>query len=154
MFRISREYSFSAAHRLEGHPKCGRLHGHNYHVTVELGTIALPKSSMVMDYGELDGIVKSIIKAMDHRYLVSRSNVKNLCPYTLIAKQSAPDHIFSMKSYYASTAESLAHMIAIEISDQLRAGGHLEDFTNRTLELKVVVRETAKSVAIFETLVT
>ena len=33
---------FSAAHFLAGHPKCSRLHGHNYHVRVKLS-------------GELDG---------------------------------------------------------------------------------------------------
>lgn len=154
MFKISRDYHFSAAHRLEGHPKCGRLHGHNYHVTIELGTINLPTDSMIMDYGDLDVIVKPIIEAMDHRYLVSKSNIVQMCPYTLIAQQSAPDDIFSMENYQASTAESLSHMIAIEVGDQLRTNGHLAKHTNRTIELKVTVRETIKSVAMFETLVT
>ena len=40
-FAISKEFHFSASHRLEGlhdgHP-CGRMHGHNYVVEIELAT--------------------------------------------------------------------------------------------------------------------
>ncbi|HLE81832.1 MAG TPA: 6-carboxytetrahydropterin synthase, partial [Dehalococcoidia bacterium] len=31
---ITKTYWFSAAHMLVGHPKCGRMHGHNYRVDV------------------------------------------------------------------------------------------------------------------------
>lgn len=40
MFRITKEFHFSASHQLTGLPEdhqCARLHGHNYIVEVELG---------------------------------------------------------------------------------------------------------------------
>lgn len=70
---ISREFTFCAAHRLIGHPKCGRLHGHNYRVIVGLeragGDPLL--DGMVLDFSEMDKIIAPLIDSMDHRYLIS-----------------------------------------------------------------------------------
>ena len=44
MFRIRKEFHFSASHRLEHLPpdhQCARLHGHNYVVVVELAAETL-----------------------------------------------------------------------------------------------------------------
>ena len=75
---ISREYSFSAAHRLEGHPQCGRMHGHNYavEVIVEASIFELSPNGMILDYHDLDEIVKPIVALLDHRYLVSDANAR------------------------------------------------------------------------------
>ena len=52
MYRISKEFSFSASHRLlglpDGHP-CARLHGHNYRVEVELSAADLNRYGFVRD---------------------------------------------------------------------------------------------------------
>lgn len=74
-YEISRRYEFAAAHRIKGHPKCGRMHGHNYVVEVVLGCTDLPKDGMLMDYGKLDEIVKPIINKLDHRYLLSNGEM-------------------------------------------------------------------------------
>lgn len=65
---ISRTYTFSAAHRIAGHPKCGRMHGHNYEVVIEL-TGEVPADGMLMDYGEMDRLMKPLFDNLDHRYL-------------------------------------------------------------------------------------
>jgi 6-pyruvoyltetrahydropterin/6-carboxytetrahydropterin synthase len=68
---MSREYSFEAAHSLpkvpDGH-KCKRVHGHNYvlHVLVH-GDVA--DNGMIMDFWDLDKIVKPIVEIVDHRNL-------------------------------------------------------------------------------------
>jgi 6-pyruvoyltetrahydropterin/6-carboxytetrahydropterin synthase len=68
---ISKEFHFSAAHRLSGlhkdHP-CSRLHGHNYIVEVLL-VGQLNSVGFVQDYGELDKIKYYIDTELDHRYL-------------------------------------------------------------------------------------
>ena len=112
MTSISKQYGFSAAHRIEGHPKCGRMHGHNYLVTVELeGLVAT--DGMVLDYNILDEVAKPIIDAMDHRYLVSRSNRDNDDPYLLAAIHSGlhAGDIYDVPKD-ATTAERLAEYFA------------------------------------------
>ncbi len=74
MLTIWKEFHFSASHVLnelpENHP-CGRIHGHNYVVVVELSAPhdQLNKAGFVRDFGEL-GVVKSWIdEEIDHRHL-------------------------------------------------------------------------------------
>jgi len=72
MFRITKEYHFSASHQLFGlendHP-CSRLHGHNYIVEVELQSKKLDKRGFVRDYRELDALKQYIDDTVDHRHL-------------------------------------------------------------------------------------
>ena len=70
MYSITRDYHFSAAHTIPGHPKCSRLHGHNYKVEVTLSSKVLDRNGMIMDFGEMDKIVDPIIEKFDHRYLL------------------------------------------------------------------------------------
>lgn len=72
MYKISKEFSFSAAHSLSGlsddHP-CSRLHGHNYVVTVHLRSKELNKQGFVRDYTELKIVQEYIDSQLDHRNL-------------------------------------------------------------------------------------
>lgn len=57
---------FSAAHRIEGHPRCGRIHGHNYRVCVWLRE-ARP---MEIDLDELEAwLRRNVFERFDHQYL-------------------------------------------------------------------------------------
>ena len=72
MFRIAKQYHFSASHILPqlpaDHP-CARMHGHNYVVEVELQSRALNYAGFVRDYRELDTLKKYIDDTLDHRHL-------------------------------------------------------------------------------------
>ncbi|GAQ57976.1 6-pyruvoyl trahydropterin synthase family protein [Streptomyces acidiscabies] len=73
-FRISKEFHFSASHRLDGLPEghqCGRMHGHNYLVRVELfaGPDDLDTVGFVRDYGELGKVKRWLDDELDHRHL-------------------------------------------------------------------------------------
>ena len=72
MYRISKQFHFSAAHVLsqlpESHP-CSRLHGHNYVVEVVLESAVLDHNSFVVDYNDLDPIKTFINEKLDHRNL-------------------------------------------------------------------------------------
>ena len=72
MYKISKEFHFSASHQLhqmpEGHP-CKRLHGHNYIIVATLESPVLDKFGFVLDYHELDPIKKYIDNELDHRHL-------------------------------------------------------------------------------------
>lgn len=91
---ISREYTFDSAHQLSHHHgKCFNLHGHTYRLQVSItGRIvdstkptltavrqvafneralhtASPTSGMVIDFGDLDDIVKPFVELLDHGYI-------------------------------------------------------------------------------------
>ena len=69
MYRIAKQFAFSASHRLDlgvGHP-CSRLHGHNYTVEIVLAAEELGQD-MVLDYGELRAF-KQIVDGLDHMHL-------------------------------------------------------------------------------------
>ncbi|WP_085907503.1 6-carboxytetrahydropterin synthase QueD [Kiloniella majae] len=72
MYRISKQFAFSASHQLmgvpEGHP-CSRLHGHNYIVEIELSGETLNSAGFVRDYLELSDLKQYIDDVLDHRHL-------------------------------------------------------------------------------------
>lgn len=75
MYEISKMFKFSAAHHLGGLPvghQCGRVHGHNYTVTVTLLSSALDVTGFVVDYGDLAPIKRMIDAGYDHRDLNDR----------------------------------------------------------------------------------
>ena len=72
MYRISKEFHFSASHQLIGLPEdhqCARLHGHNYIVVVELAGEGLNAHGFVRDYLDLAPLKRYIDDALDHRHL-------------------------------------------------------------------------------------
>jgi len=72
MYKITKEFSFCASHKLkdlpEDHP-CTRLHGHNYIVIIEVQSMQLDKQGMVLDYHKLGLIKEHIDNHLDHRHL-------------------------------------------------------------------------------------
>lgn len=72
MFTISKRFSFSASHQLGDLPPehpCGRLHGHNYEVEVELAGEDLDQTGFVLDYGALGPVRAFLDATLDHRHL-------------------------------------------------------------------------------------
>ena len=72
MYKISKQFAFSASHQLfglgEDHP-CARLHGHNYVVTVHLKAEKLDNTGFVKDYRALSMVKEYIDNHLDHRHL-------------------------------------------------------------------------------------
>jgi 6-pyruvoyltetrahydropterin/6-carboxytetrahydropterin synthase len=72
MYRITKEFHFSASHQLKALPadhQCARLHGHNYIVEVELSSVELNEHGFVRDYHELASLKDYIDASFDHRHL-------------------------------------------------------------------------------------
>ncbi len=64
---IEKKYHFYAAHRNpDAGEKCGRLHGHTYDIVCYF---QFPDSELTMLFGDIDEVVKPIIKYFDH-YLI------------------------------------------------------------------------------------
>lgn len=139
---VRREYWFCAAHRLEGHEKCGRLHGHNYRVEVVLNRDQL-KEGMVLDFALLDRACKPIVDELDHKYLISETNRMSNDPYAPVAREQ--QHAVDLTIYY-TTAEEIAAYLQAEIRNWFH---EVEGMTN--FEVTVVVWETYKSAATYTT---
>ena len=72
MYRIAKEFHFSASHQLlhlPGDHPCARMHGHNYVVEVELASAELNNDGFVRDYRELGALKEYIDGELDHRHL-------------------------------------------------------------------------------------
>ena len=72
MYRISKEFHFSASHQLTDLPidhQCAHLHGHNYIVVVELTAEKLNCHSFIRDYQDLSALKHYIDEALDHKHL-------------------------------------------------------------------------------------
>lgn len=71
-YTIGKAFTFAASHQLdglsEGH-QCGRLHGHNYTVSVELAADELDDTGMVEDFGDLAPFKAWLDSTLDHRHL-------------------------------------------------------------------------------------
>ena len=139
---ITREYSFSAAHMLLGHPKCGRMHGHNYVVWVAVEPRIGPLTGLpywVLDFGELDKYVKPIVEALDHRFILTNARELVIDSWTPgegrrdISKINAP----------SSTAEALAEWFCKEIQHEF------EQHDVNVLVTEVAVWETERNSATY-----
>lgn len=105
MITISRIYEFSAAHRVENHPQCGGLHGHNYKVTVEIDVDEEEEQQPVLTCFQLDELVRPLIKNLSGKYLISSENISANDPYALIAMDRNEACIVGVSS---TTPEHLA----------------------------------------------
>jgi 6-pyruvoyltetrahydropterin/6-carboxytetrahydropterin synthase len=67
---IIEDQKFSSAHFIAGHEKCGRLHGHNFLLSVEIGADELDEHYFVMDFIDVKKIINAEIDRLDHHVLV------------------------------------------------------------------------------------
>lgn len=69
ILRIGKDFYFEAAHKIIGHEKCGRIHGHSYRIRV-ICEGNIKENGMVIDFEDIKKIVtKNIIDKLDHQYL-------------------------------------------------------------------------------------
>ncbi len=78
--RLTKEFSFEAAHALEGYDgACREIHGHSYRLFVTVkgrpcADESHPKCGMVMDFGDLKRIVgEEVVSRLDHAFVLRRS---------------------------------------------------------------------------------
>ena len=100
--KITRIYSFAAAHKLPNVPpnhKCSRLHGHTYKLEISVAGEVGEDTGWVMDFADIDKHVNPLIEAsLDHHYLndqVENPTVENL---VLFLKKQLPES-FSIKAW-------------------------------------------------------
>ena len=107
MYKISKEFSFSASHKLMGLPSthpCSNTHGHNYLVKVELQSVNLTAEGFVVDYRKLGLIKDWIDSTLDHKHL---NDVLKFNP----TAENIAKHIFNTFS------KTYSQLSAVEVSE-------------------------------------
>ncbi len=69
---IFKEFTFEAAHKLPHVPpghKCGRLHGHSFHLAVHVSGPINPETGWVLDFADIKAAVKPVLDLLDHHFL-------------------------------------------------------------------------------------
>jgi len=78
---------FASAHFIIGHNKCGKLHGHNYFLNVEVEGEVPEEDDYLIDFSELKEIVMKIVDPLDHKVLIPEKAAH------LTVTKDRPEHI-------------------------------------------------------------
>jgi len=110
--QLYKEFRFEAAHRLpfvpDGH-KCGRLHGHSFHVTVFVDGPLDEGKGWVIDFADIKRMFGPILDRLDHRYLNEIEGLENPTSENLarwIWKRLKPELPILCKLVVAETCSS------------------------------------------------
>jgi len=77
---IFKEFAIEAAHWLPHVPaghKCGRLHGHSFHIAIHVSGPLDPQLGWVLDFAEIKTAFKAIEDQIDHRCLNEVEGLEN-----------------------------------------------------------------------------
>jgi 6-pyruvoyltetrahydropterin/6-carboxytetrahydropterin synthase len=86
MIELSQEFTFDAAHFLEGAPEYRRMHGHSFYAEVTLRGEPDPETGFLRDLGEVNRALGEIREMLDHRLLndiedLGKPTLENLARY-------------------------------------------------------------------------
>ena len=71
MFKLTREFHFSAGHTLRNYVgKCANLHGHNYRCLVTLEGVPNLETDMLIDFVDFKDVVGTILEQYDHHFII------------------------------------------------------------------------------------
>lgn len=122
--RLTKEFSFEAAHALDGYDgPCREIHGHSYRLFVTVKGAPLtaaddPKQGMVMDFGVLKRIVDDeIIARYDHALILQRTAASDDLRATLAQRF---DNLIEVD--YRPTCENMLTDFAARIGARLPQG--------------------------------
>lgn len=141
LVKISKQYAWEASHQLYGHDgQCKNNHGHSYTVEVWVKGNALPETdvhksdyTMLLDYKDLDAIMKPLVGELDHSFMTS-----DKLALPLVVEQFLGNVVYI--DVQRTTAEELAKWFWRKVAFGLRKRENL-------YLLGVIVKETAKSSA-------
>ena len=77
---LIKTFRFEAAHSLEKLPeghRCRRIHGHSYRLDVHVSGEVDVQSGMVIDFHDIQKVVKPLVEQLDHRLLNDVPGLEN-----------------------------------------------------------------------------
>lgn len=107
MYRITKHFTFEAAHQLHlpYESKCNGLHGHSYRVQLVLEAATLNGNDMVTDYTDLTEFRIYLDKTFDHR------NIN-----TLVAPKQSTAEVLA-EYLYSVAKKQWPHLVECRVSE-------------------------------------
>ena len=91
MYQLSVKSEFSSAHSLREYKgKCEELHGHNWKVEAIVYASRTGKNGIVVDFHDIKGALKDVLREMDHKHLNELEYFKKSNP----TSENIARHIF------------------------------------------------------------
>jgi 6-pyruvoyltetrahydropterin/6-carboxytetrahydropterin synthase len=102
MIELSQEFTFDAAHFLEGAPEYRRMHGHSFYVEVTLRGEPDSDTGFLRDLGEVNRALGEIREMLDHRLLneiegLGKPTLENLARYIYVRAKAALPEVTRVK---------------------------------------------------------
>lgn len=127
MIKLGKEYQWEMSHRLPFHNGwCKNIHGHSYKIRVEL-LGELDENGMLIDFYDIDKIIKPIVQSYDHSMLVDQKDTNTL-------KFLQENDFRHVVINFTSTSENIAINFAKVFSEQFRQYKNIKELTVRVYE--------------------
>ncbi|KPJ68180.1 MAG: hypothetical protein AMJ43_01910 [Coxiella sp. DG_40] len=133
--------SFSAAHRLRKYhtDRCSNLHGHNYDISVVLGTKRLNEFGFVMDFRRVKELCNNWVEKHWDHVVILDENDSTLLEFLKREQQK----FFLLPNEYPTSAENLAKYAFIQLAEII-------DREDKQIKLlQVEISETKNCTAIY-----
>ena len=125
--RLGKDFNWEMSHRLPFHDGgCRNIHGHSYKMRVDIIGTTDP-DGMVLDFYEIDRIVRPYLDAMDHAFVVD-SDDKDIIEF--LDKHNFKKFIIP----HTSTAEHLAMYFIQEFAPKFASYSNIEHIKVRVFE--------------------
>ncbi len=136
---------FSSAHFLINHAKCGRLHGHNYSVSVLIeGPIT--EQDMVIDFMKIKKLIREVCAKLDHKILVPHHS-----PFLEILITEKSIKLKSHRKLYIFPKEDCVILEIEAVTSELLASYIWKQLASKLVQkqFSVLIEETPGAVAKF-----
>jgi len=149
---------FSAAHMIPCHEFCGGIHGHSYHVDVQVGGERSGEFGFVVDFKKVKELTRDICKKLDHKLLIPLNSdeikFKKLgesIEFSIGEKEyKVPAEDCKLLPLKSTSAEDMAEYFAEKLYSSLKADE--AESNTRIKSVQVCVNEGIGQGAYFERL--
>ena len=136
---------FSSAHMIPCHQFCGGIHGHSYHVDVQVEGERSGEFGFVVDFKKVKELMREICEKLDHKVLIPLNsaeiefkNLENSIEFSISDKEyklPAEDcYLLPLKS---TSAEDLAEYFADKLYNLLKEDGDKSENTIKSVQICV-----------------
>ena len=146
---------FSSAHMIPCHPSCGGIHGHSYHVDVQVEGERSGEFGFVVDFKKVKKIMRDICAKLDHKVLIpleseeiNFKNQEDTVDFSIGSKDyKLPEEDCCLLPLKSTSAEDLAEYFAEKLYNALKED---ETTENKISNVMVCVNEGIGQGAYFE----
>jgi len=119
MFYLTKSVNISIGHRLSGHEVCKNIHGHDLEISVTVMSKKLDNRGMVIDFKELEKIIKDSVSLIDHAFIYNYEDSLSSNIEKLLSNDDHDCDLKFIKLLSNPTIESIAKFIYYDMKNKL-----------------------------------